>query len=88
MPVVLMAKRQILSKHMTKGTRPRARTLTAVHDAILEDVVYPANIVGKRVRMRIDGSRLFKILLDPNDRELIEEKLSVLAAIYKKITNK
>lgn len=41
--------------------RPRSRTLTAVHDAILEDLVYPAEIVGKRVKYRIDGSKIMKV---------------------------
>lgn len=41
--------------------RPRTRTLTAVHDGMLEDVVYPAEIVGKRVRYRLDGSKIIKV---------------------------
>jgi len=40
----------------------RSRTLVAVHNAILDDLVYPAEIVGKRTRIRLDGSRLFKVL--------------------------
>ena len=28
----------------------RSRTLQAVHTAILDDLVYPAEIVGKRIR--------------------------------------
>ena len=66
--VVFIAQRKILAKPTRKANklkqkRPRSRTLMAVHNAILDDLVYPAEIVGKRIRIRLDGSRLFKVYI-------------------------
>ncbi|XP_074592854.1 small ribosomal subunit protein eS7-like [Curcuma longa] len=88
--VVLIATRRIL-KPPKKGSavvRPRSRTLTAVHDAILEDVVYPAEIVGKRIRYRLDGSKIIKIFLDPKERNNTEYKLETFTGVYRKLCGK
>merc|ERR1712023_292026 len=57
--VVFIGDRKILPKP-TRKTRmknkqksPRSRTLTSVYDAILEDLVYPAEIVGKRIPVKL-----------------------------------
>merc|ERR1712036_210541 len=61
--VIFVANRTILDKNFRRkglNVRPRSRTLTSVHDAILEDVVGPTEIVGRRTRISVDGSKLLK----------------------------
>jgi len=92
--VVFLAKRTILPKPTrklktkNKQKRPRSRTLTSVHDAYLADLVFPAEIVGKRIRIRLDGSRLIKVHLDKTSQTTIEHKIETFASVYKKITGK
>merc|ERR1711879_513787 len=91
--VVFVANRTILDKNFRrKGlkVRPRSRTLTAVHESILEDVVGPTEMVGKRTRISVDGSKVMKIFLDPKDKdkENVEAKMATFSAVYKKLTNK
>jgi small subunit ribosomal protein S7e len=93
--VVLIAQRTIFGpsfnrSNKTKSTKvlPRSRTLTAVHEAILDDLVYPTEIVGKRTRYRVDGTRQLKVFLDQKDQVQIETKLDTFATVYKQLTNK
>ncbi|KTG01633.1 hypothetical protein cypCar_00021639 [Cyprinus carpio] len=62
------------SRTKNKQKRPRSRTLTNVHDAILEDLVFPSEIVGKRIRVKLDSSRLIKV--------------ETFSGVYKKLTGK
>merc|ERR1711973_918233 len=89
--VVFIAQRKILAKPTRKAKklkRPRSRTLVSVHNALLDDLVYPAEIVGKRTRIRLDGSRLFKVHLDKTQQTNIEHKTETYSSVYKKLTGK
>ncbi|CDJ37234.1 40S ribosomal protein S7, putative [Eimeria necatrix] len=91
--VVIIAQRSIVGldyKRKNLKVRPRSRTLTNVQDAMLEDIVAPSEVVGRRWRVRADGSKLMKVHLDPKDKakDNLEEKLWTFAAVYKRLTNK
>ena len=72
---------RILPKQTRKSYRknkqklPRSCTLVAVHDSILEDLVFPSEIVGKRIRVKLDGSRLIKVHLDKAQQNNVEHKV-------------
>ncbi|KAF8064766.1 hypothetical protein N665_1169s0024 [Sinapis alba] len=88
--VIFVATRRIM-RPPKKGAavqRPRNRTLTSVHEAVLEDVAYPAEIVGKRTRYRLDGSKIMKVYLDTKERNNTEYKLETMIGVYRKLTGK
>merc|ERR1712100_92186 len=91
--VLIVAQRRILPKptrktRNQKQMRPRSRTLTAVHESILEDLCFPAEIVGKRTRVKLDGSRLMKVHLDKAQWSNVEHKTDTFTQVYKKLTGK
>jgi len=89
--VLIVLKRTISSKWIKANRtqkRPRNRTLTSVYDAILEDLVLPANIIAKRTRYRLDGTRFTKVFLDEADRATIEDKLDYIVSYYKLLTKR
>lgn len=89
--VLIIAQRRIIKKpqhnNRTKmQKRPFSRTKTAVHQAILEDLVFPSQITGQRIRYRVDGSKQLKIHLDKKDQPTVESKLDTFHVVYKKLT--
>ncbi|KAF9597575.1 hypothetical protein IFM89_019943 [Coptis chinensis] len=86
----MVATRRVLSppKKGSAIVRPRSRTLTAVHDAMLEYVVYPAEIIGKRIKYHSDGSKIMKVYLDSKERNNTENKLETFAGVYRKLSGK
>ena len=67
---------------------PRDKTLTAVFDGYLDDILYPATIVGKRVRYPVGKTRVYKVIIDPLDKESVEYRIPAIIACYKAITNR
>lgn len=94
--VLLVASRRILprpkrsnrSRSNQTQKRPRSRTLTAVHDSILTDLVYPVEIVGKRLRTKEDGTKLLKVVLDEKERGGVDYRLDTYSEVYKRLTGK
>lgn len=94
--VVIVGHRQALSKTAyarspaakKQKIRPRSKTLAFVHDAWLEDLVYPTEIVGKRIRVKTDGESIIKVFLDFKDQTVLESRLDTLAGVYQKLTGK
>jgi small subunit ribosomal protein S7e len=76
-----------------------SRTLTHVHDKILEDLVFPTEIVGKRTRVLTDGRKIIKVyvlhmenltsrFLDSKDSSSLDYKLDSFSSVYNKLTGK
>jgi len=88
-PVIVVVNRTIDSKRKISHPsqkRPRSRTLKAVHQAILNDVVVPSSIVGRRTRVSQQTGITETVYLDPLDRALVEEKLEAMANAYQKLS--
>jgi small subunit ribosomal protein S7e len=92
--VIILASRRILprpkrssrSRSNQKQKRPRSRTLKAVHEAIMIDLVYPVEIVGRRILQREDGSKTVKIILDEKERGSVDYRLETYKEVYKRLT--
>lgn len=91
-PVVIVPNRKRINGNLFRkyrGTKvPRNQTLSHVYDALLQDILYPAIIVGKRVRFPKSKARVFKVQVDKLDKEAVEYKLNAIIASYKALTNR
>lgn len=89
--VVIVGKRRAFPKTPVRGRRyaairPTGRTLRAVNDGLLEDVVFPTSIVGKRVHYDLKGGQVTHVFLDHNDRTRVEERLHTFEVAYHRLT--
>jgi small subunit ribosomal protein S7e len=92
--VIIVASRRILprpkrsnrSRTNQKQQRPRSRTLKSVHEAIMTDLVYPVEIVGRRILQREDGSQILKIVLDEKEKAAMEYRVQTYEEVYKRLT--
>lgn len=78
--VVYSAQRRILSKPTRKShaknkqTRPRSGTPTAVHDAVLEDLVFPVEMAGEQEDLRQGGRQ--PVHQDPSRQSSAEQYIA------------
>ncbi|KAH7817246.1 putative small subunit ribosomal protein 7 [Monocercomonoides exilis] len=90
--VVIVAKRRVIPEpprgHKYSQPIPRSRTVADVQEKILDDLVYPTEIIGKRIRHRADGTQLLKVHLGQRDKHEILHKIDTLEKVYLKLTGK
>ncbi|EAN83877.1 ribosomal protein S7, putative [Trypanosoma cruzi] len=89
--VVLVAQRKITKrpKDVYKLQKvQRSRTSVAVFENILNDLIYPCDVMGRRWRCRTDGTKVMKVFLDSRDRKRVESRLPIIAHVYKQLTHR
>ena len=52
----------------------------------MDDILYPAAIVGKRIKYLTGKIGTYKVLVDPLDKEVIEYKLDAITSCYRALT--
>lgn len=73
--VLVVAGRNIQSRWVKKNRtqkRPFSRTLTSVQEALLNELLLPGTIIYDRVRVRLDGSQVRKVVLDKSEEHFLE----------------
>ena len=59
-----------------------------MHDAILTDLVFPVEIVGKRLRTKEDGSKILKVVLDEKEKNSIDHRVDTYSEVYRRLTGR
>lgn len=86
--VLFIGHRKAVSKPTGNVKRPRRRALATVHEDLLNDVCYPVEIVGKRIRTKLDGSVHQRIQLDAKEKQNYDAKLQTFSVVYRMLTGK
>jgi small subunit ribosomal protein S7e len=67
---------------------PRSRTLTAVYESLLDDLISPADILGKRIRHQLGGNQAWKVQLNVDNKGFLQPRLSAIRQIYAGLTKR
>merc|ERR1711970_1156079 len=52
------------------------------------DLVFPSEIVGKRILVKLDGTKIIKVQLEKSQQTQVDYKTDTFSAVYKKLTGK
>jgi small subunit ribosomal protein S7e len=55
---------------------------------MLTDLVYPVEIVGKRLRTKEDSSKVLKVILDEKEKGGVDYRLDTYSAVYRRLTGR
>jgi small subunit ribosomal protein S7e len=86
--VLFIGQRRASSKPTGNVRRPIRRALSTVQEDLLNDVCYPVEIVGKRIRTKLDGSVHQRVQLDAKEKQNFDAKLHTFAVVYRMLTGK
>lgn len=88
--VIFVASRKIMGDKVPAGglKAQRSRTMKAVHESYLDDICFPADIVGKRIRQLVDGSKQLKVFIDAKHKERMAARLDTFTTVYNKLTER
>jgi hypothetical protein len=81
----------VVSQAAVQWLSRRIRCAVGVRNAVrgcVQDIVYPTEIVGKRLRVRQDGGKTLKVHLNPKERVNVEGKVDTFASVYKNLCKK
>ena len=85
----VIAQRTII--HQRSGYKqkiPRSRTLTSVYDRYLEDILAPAEIIGKRTRFLQNGSQILKVHVSEDSHQFLDERKEIIENLYYQLTHR
>merc|ERR1712110_818254 len=93
--VIIVGHRKVMPEEKRKASancykqkRPISRSIKHVHENVLEDIVFPSIIIGKRIKHKTDNKSFIKAFLNKSTQGDTEHKTATFSAVYKRLTGK
>ena len=95
-PVFIIGKRVVAHTKKVGQTgktefKPRSRTSLAVHDAYMQEMLYPHSVAGQRTHVtiankRVNNTKTVFVDVDDKQKNALKSKLPIFSAVFKGIT--